>query len=102
MSKIWILILGCALGACHARQVGDADRVTIVVNMEGATQCSYSVNGQNKNLMDDRTLRTIFEPMQRNQSLIFRSEQQVPYRCVGGILYTLQTMGFTQISVVEP
>ncbi|WP_294253748.1 hypothetical protein [uncultured Sphingomonas sp.] len=87
-----ILLLTLAL--LHLPEAGSQPYVVIVRGSGDA--CFAEVAGQ-KLTMDQ--LRTVAKPEARKgrKARIVSALKNTPYRCLGGVIYTLQTAGFEQV-----
>lgn len=87
------LIAIVALAAGCSRTAGDPPFTATVSGTEGA--CSVKVEG--RQVTSDQLLEIARREAARKRRAQLLGDAEVPYRCIGGAIYTLQLAGFSAV-----
>lgn len=87
-----LVLIGLVVSGCAA-QTGRAPFAASVSGTDSV--CSVRVAGQE--VTSDQLLAIARQEAKRTRRALLAGGTAVPYRCIGGVIYTLQSAGFRQV-----
>ncbi|WP_448658900.1 hypothetical protein ACPVPU_00245 [Sphingomonas sp. CJ99] len=87
------LLVSMILSGCVASPSGSP---FMVIVRGPADACALEVDG--RKIADSHALLAVArEQHRRGRTAIVKGDEQLPYRCVGGAIYTLQSAGYRDV-----
>lgn len=96
-----IVLVQLALSGC-ANARNDASQPKIFLTRHADGTCSSAIDGKPFDMRDENAVRAAMDSYPGKELEVrIMDDMDMPYRCIGGLIYTLQKLGYPKISFIS-
>ncbi len=89
------------LGACSVNGK-DTRSVVVDVKLNADNSCTTRIKDTIVSVDDEDSLKKALAPYAGNVSnVMIKSETDLPYRCIGGLIYAMQRRGYKKVGFIS-